>query len=217
MEDQQVKRNLLLLFMFAVAMAYLEAAVVVYLRQIFYPQGFAFPIKRITLDLGLIELGREASTIVMLLAVAFLAQSTKRGRLVCFMMLFGIWDIFYYVWLYVTVGWPGSIFTWDLLFLIPVIWTGPVLAPMMVSALMVLTSMLYYRYPGAAEAIPISKLEWTVAIMGAAVMFVAFAYNHGVTYRGGVPERFPWAVFIAGFLVGVVVLVRIRRRLICHV
>jgi hypothetical protein len=208
-----MRGRLLLVFVFAVAMAYLEAAVVVYLRDILYPEGFAFPLRTMDPRLALVELGREAATVVMLLAVAFVAETKRRGRLACFMMLFGIWDIFYYFWLVVMVGWPGSFLTWDVLFLIPVIWTGPVVAPMMVSVLMILTGLLYYGYREAAEDVPITRIEWAVAIGSAIVMFGAFGYNHAEAYGGRMPETFPWGVFIAGFVAGAIVLLRIGRRL----
>jgi hypothetical protein len=211
-----LRRKILLLAIFATAMGYLEAAVVVYLRAIFYPEGFAFPIKLITIDLALVELGREAATIVMLLAAAFLAEQTRRGKFVCFMLLFGIWDITYYVWLWVTVAWPPSLLTWDLLFLIPVIWTGPVLAPVLVSVSMIVSALIYYYAREAAERVRISNLEWFLTILAAAVIFTSFALNHGVTHRGGVPDRFAWEVFGAGMALGVGVLVRVARRLTCR-
>ena len=204
------------LVVFAVAMGYLEAAVVVYLRQIFYPEGFAFPIKRIALDLGLIELGREAATILMLLGVAFVLEETRRGRLACFMLLFGIWDITYYVWLWVTVAWPASLLTWDLLFLLPVIWTGPVIAPVLVALLLTFTGLVYYLRRSQTEAIAISGIEWAVAIAGAVVIFIAFAYNHGVVFRGGIPTRFPWLLFAAGVAMGGTVLVRVIGKITCR-
>jgi hypothetical protein len=208
-----MSRKLWLLFVFALAMGYLEAAVVVYLRQIFYPEGFSFPIKQISTDQAFVELGREAATVVMLLAVAFIAERTRRGRLVCFMLLFGIWDIAYYIWLRVTISWPSSLLTWDLLFLIPVIWTGPVLAPVLVSVLMIVTGLIYYARKEEAEAIRISNFEWVVTVVAAVVIFLSFAMNHGVAFRGGVPTRFPWMVFAAGMAIGIAVLARLSRRL----
>jgi hypothetical protein len=211
-----MKRKVFLLVVFALAMGYLEAAVVVYLRKIFYPAGFAFPIKRITTDLALVELGREAATVVMLLGVAFIAERTRRGRLICFMLLFGIWDIAYYLWLWVTIGWPASLLTWDILFLIPVIWTGPVLAPILVSAVMIVTAAIYYRCHETAETVRISGVEWALTILAAVVIFIAFAYNHQVVFRGGVPTGFPWVIFAAGLAMGTAVLVRVVPRLTCR-
>jgi hypothetical protein len=208
-----MRKTLWYLFIFALAMGYLEAAVVVYLRQLFYPDGFTFPIKQIGADRAFVELGREAATVLMLLAVAFIAERTKRGRLICFMLMFGIWDIAYYLWLWVTISWPASLLTWDILFLIPVIWTGPVLAPVLVSVLMIVTGIIYYTRKDQAEVVAISSLEWVFTILAALIIFISFVLNHGVAFRGEVPTRFAWEVFAGGMAVGVVVLTRVVRRL----
>jgi len=208
-----MRKKVLLLIVFALAMGYLEAAVVVYLRAIFYPQGFSFPIKAMDLHHAAVELGREGATIVMLLAVAFLVEATRRGRLACFMILFGVWDLAYYLFLRVTLSWPDSFLTWDLLFLIPVIWTGPVLAPMLVSVLLIAAGLLYYLHRGASEVIAIRAVEWAIAIGGGLVVFLSFALNHGSVYGGGMPVRFPWEVFIAGMAMGTAILAGVARRI----
>lgn len=208
-----MRKKVLLLIAFALAMGYLEATVVVYLRAIFYPQGFSFPIRTMDLHYTAVELGREGATIVMLLAVAFIAEATRRGRLACFMILFGVWDLAYYLFLRVTLSWPDSFLTWDLLFLIPVIWTGPVLAPMLVSVLLIAAGLLYYLHRGAAEVIAISAGEWAVAVGGGSVVFLSFALNHGSVYGGDIPVRFPWEIFIAGMAIGIAILARVARRI----
>ena len=57
-----------LVVILAIAFAYIEAAVVVYLRAIFHPAGFDFPLADVAAglfksDLLLIEIGREAATL----------------------------------------------------------------------------------------------------------------------------------------------------------
>jgi hypothetical protein len=115
-------RRILWLTLFAIAMAYLESAVVVYLRLIYYPEGFQFPLKAITNTNLWIEVGREAATMVMLVVVGFLAAVTGPGRFAVICYAFGVWDIFYYIWLWIFIDWPSSLLTWDLLFLIPLPW-----------------------------------------------------------------------------------------------
>jgi hypothetical protein len=212
--EKAMNRKILLLITFALAMGYLEAAVVVYLRDLFYPGGFAFPIKAMDSHHALIELGREVATIVMLLAVAFIAEKTGRGRLASFMLLFGIWDLAYYLFLWTTISWPGSLLTGDLLFLIPVIWTGPVLAPALVSVLLVWTGVLYYTHRAASETVAIARAEWVATIGAAVLIFVAFSLNHIAVYRGGVPTRFAWEVFAVGMAVAIAILGRATRRVI---
>ena len=71
------QRRLIWLAVFAVAMAYVEAAVVVYLRAIYYPEGFSFPLALIEPRLSAIEVGREAATLVMLLGVTAVMSADR--------------------------------------------------------------------------------------------------------------------------------------------
>ena len=208
-----MRKRLLLLVLFGVAMGYMEAAVVVYLREILYPGGFAFPIKLIAGRLAAVEVAREAATIAMLLALAMLAEKTRRGRLASFMLLFGTWDITYYVFLWVILGWPASILAWDVLFLIPLIWTGPVLAPALVSVLLLAAALMYFARRDQAERVSISRVEWAVANLGGVVIFGTFAFNHGAVYAGEMPRTYPWGLFGAGMAMAAVVLARVWRRL----
>ncbi len=126
---------------FAVAMAYVEAAVVAYLRLLYYPDGFSIEgvasLQCVPPGVLAIEIGREAATIVMLAAVAFLsAGKSWWERLAHFMWAFALWDIFYYIWLYVLLRWPSGPMTIDVLFLIPRPWIAPVLVPLLASLLM---------------------------------------------------------------------------------
>lgn len=123
---------------YALAMAWVEAAVVYYLRtmvdRIDPHQANPLPIFG---GLGTAELVREAATLLMLLMVGILAGSSRRSRLGYTAIAFGVWDIFYYVFLNVLCGWPHSVFDWDVLFLLPLPWWGPVLAPVLISGLMI--------------------------------------------------------------------------------
>jgi hypothetical protein len=203
-----MRNKLLLLTIFGLAMAYVEAAVVVYLREIIYPGGFAFPLKEISLRLGAVEIAREAATLFMLLSISFIAERTRRGRFACFLFLFGLWDISYYVWLWVTMGWPDSILTWDVLFLIPFVWTGPVLAPVMVACLFAVAGLLYFASPGAAERVRISRLDWLLTVVSAGIIFTAFVWNHAGVSSGHLPGRFPWEVFTAGLALASYLLIK---------
>lgn len=119
------------MIVFAIAFAWVESAVVVYLPEIFFDGDFKFPLfvkwvdgKHIIDPLVRIEFGRETATIIMLVAVGWVAGRNRFQKFCFFMIVFGIWDIFYYVWLYVMVRWPQSLMTWDLLFFVPLPWVG---------------------------------------------------------------------------------------------
>jgi hypothetical protein len=125
---------------YALAMAYLESAIVVYLTGALGGQvGVLFPL-RPALEAGslvAIEVGREVATLVMIGAVGVLAGRSLLERLAWAAVVFGAWDIGYYGWLWVFAGWPGSLETTDLLFLLPVPWVGPVWSPVAVSVALV--------------------------------------------------------------------------------
>ena len=107
------------LIIFSIAMGFLEAIVVVYIREIYYPQGFQFPLKEFPQWIIVIELIREICTLLMLGTVAWISGQTFLQRFSVFIFIFGIWDIFYYIALKLFLNWPDSILTWDILFLIP--------------------------------------------------------------------------------------------------
>ncbi len=146
--------EVLLVTLFAIAMGYVESAVVVYLRALYYPDGFVVPLQvgfpyirftripdfegRIPPHILRTEIGREVATIVMLVTLAWLAGANPVQKLAVFLLAFGVWDIFYYVFLRVLIGWPRSLRTLDVLFLIPVPWIGPVWLPVSISLVMVL-------------------------------------------------------------------------------
>jgi hypothetical protein len=136
----------------------------------------------------LVEMGRELATLLMLWAVAMLAGRTGRERFAWFSFLFGVWDIVYYVALKLVLGWPASLLTWDVLFMVPLIWTGPVLAPLIVSLLMLRCEARRVRI----HFLPADMVALGVAL---ALCLYAFMANHAAVYAGRLPGRFPWAAF----------------------
>jgi hypothetical protein len=139
--------RLVALLVFAAAMGWFEAVVVVYIREMLgIVRTEAFPpyeqvmarIRSVSWLLSVEQL-REAATIGMLAAVGYLAAGTWRARFGAFLLVFGVWDIIYYVALYALLRWPPSLATWDLLFLIPPgpWWYQPVWAPMLFASGMI--------------------------------------------------------------------------------
>ncbi len=189
---------------YAVAMAFLESAVVVYLqRALGIDPRALFPVQEPALagDLAAIEVGREAATLVMLAAVGWLAGRSALERLAWTAIAFGTWDIFYYAWLWVFIGWPPSPGTWDLLFLIPVPWAGPVWAPVAVSLALVGFGLAAARQLRAGRAVRVGPAQLGAGLLGGLIVVVAFCWNAPLLVNGGVPTEFPWAVFAAGMLV----------------
>ena len=99
----------------------------------------------------IIEIGREAATIVMLAAIALAVADNAGQWAAAFAIAFGTWDIAFYAFLKLLLDWPASLLTWDILFLIPIPWVGPVLAPVIVSASMIAAGLWHLRREASGE------------------------------------------------------------------
>jgi hypothetical protein len=186
---------------YAVAMAFLESAAVVYLqRALGIDPRALFPLRdpAVTGDLALIEVGREAATLVMLAAVGWLAGRTGLERLAWTAVAFGTWDILYYAWLWAFIGWPSSPGTWDLLFLIPVPWTAPVWAPATVSLALVGFGLAAARRLRAGAPMRAGRAQVAAGVAGGLVVILSFTLDAGRILAGGVADTFAWPIFAAG-------------------
>ena len=166
------------LTLFSISMGMLESAVVIYLREHFYPQGFDFPIQPIDTHISIVELLRELATIIMLLSVGILSGRNKTEKFGWFLFCFAIWDIFYYVFLKLLINWPETLLTWDILFLIPITWTGPVITPVIVSFTMIALAVLIAYFTDLNIPVRFGSLIWTLLITGSVILIVAFCWDY---------------------------------------
>jgi len=210
------RQSLIALFLFSVAMGYLEAAVVVYLRELYYPEGFHFPLVPLPSRIAATEIAREAATLVMLASAGWVTGRNRRQRTAFFLFCFAVWDIFYYIFLKALLGWPDSVFTTDILFLIPVPWTGPVLAPCIVSLTMIATALVLLRGDRLETSRVFRRQDQMLMWSGALLIFFSFirdylfstAAANGVgdasapfstlTLEHYLPGNFHWIYFLAG-------------------
>jgi hypothetical protein len=207
-------RRLAWLSLYAIAMAFVESAVVVYLRAIYYPDGFAFPLVRIPDRMAAVEVARELATVVMLGSVAWLAGRDRWHRFLHFCLLFGVWDIFYYVWLWVILGWPPSLLTWDILFLIPIPWIGPVLAPVAISVGLIVGAVHLLRLRSRGVALRFAASHWAAAMAGGALVLLSFTLDFQAVLAQQHPPPFRWWLFGSGLALGVGALLSGTRRLV---
>jgi len=192
---------------FAIAMAYLEAAVVVYLQLALGSQvGSIFPLQPASEagDLVAIEVGRELATLVMIGAIGLLLGRTRPEGLAWSAVVFGAWDIGYYAWLYVLSGWPPTLGTMDLLFLLPVPWVGPVWSPVVVSAALVGVGLSAARMARLGRLPTLSLGHWLAGLGGGLLVVLSYTLDAGRVLSGGLPGPYPWPVFAVGMLVAVV-------------
>ena len=219
--------------LFAIAMGLLETIVVIYLRELYYPEGFNFPVKAMEPHIVSIELLRELATVLMLVSVGFIAGRNFTTRFGWFLLTFAIWDIAYYLFLKILVGWPESLFTWDILFLIPFTWVGPVLAPVINSLTMVLLAVLLIKVNNR-QNFTINAFQWSLLLIGSVIIIIAYTreyvsfmlerftfqellgwgnvrdlVSHASTF---IPFSFNWVLFFSGVMLHLLAIVSIVVR-----
>jgi hypothetical protein len=188
---------------FGIALAYIEAAVVVYLREIFHPAGFTFPLTELGTTslwkrLLLIETGREAATLVVIFTASCLFGRNLRQRFAFFLTIFAVWDIFYYIWLKVLIGWPGSIMDWDILFLMPTVWAGPVVAPVIISLILLAFAVIILYRSCGAKILRLTPIDWFVLILAPILVIVSFCIAGLHAAEPDFKSHFHWPLFAAG-------------------
>jgi hypothetical protein len=202
---------------FGMAFGYIESAGVVYLRAIFHAQGFDFPLEAFDVTpmgrrLLLMEVGREVATLVLIFTAAWLFGHTRRERIAWFMVIFAVWDVFYYVWLKVLLNWPASLLTWDILFLIPVIWAAPVLYPILVSlGLFAFAVAILYR-SAQGRSLPATNADWLGWLASLVIMAASFCLGGTHVSQPDYAEYFYWPLFAAGYALGGLACLRCLRR-----
>ncbi len=232
----QLNRQFFWISLFAVSMAFFESAIVIYIRELYYPEGFGFPLRHIDPHIAVTELIREFFSLVMIISVAAMTTRNFMQRFAHFLYVFAIWDIFYYIFLKLVLGWPASLLTWDVLFLIPVTWSGPVLTPILISLIMIGFALLirFFNHQ-SGYTFYLEPREWVILLAGAVVVFIAFIWDftryifvHIDRQMVGKPEvlseslqklsyqyepvAFNWWVFGLGILLLLSTLVMIYRR-----
>ncbi len=206
------RRIVIGLLLFGISFGYVEAAVVIYLRALYEPlrqrltpgraPGDLFPLvnreKMVaeapeTARLLNVEVVREAATIVMLAAAAMLVTGERSLWLPALSIAFGVWDISFYVFLKLWIDWPASLFTWDLLFLLPVPWEAPVLAPVIVSF-----TIIGCGVAAICRPIDIGWRHWIGLVLGGALVILSFTWDFRHVIAGNMPRPFAWWLFAVG-------------------
>jgi len=212
-----MRRTVAALFLFGISFGYVEAAVVVYLRAIYDPvrerlhpgrnPHDLFPLisPQQLADAGpdnprrlAIEIGREAASMAMLAGIGLACGRTFYESVAAFAIAFGVWDIAFYGFLRLMIHWPDSFSTWDILFLIPLPWIGPVWAPVLVAFTMIACGLIALRHGGLS----IPGRSWLGILAGAVVIVLAFVWDFRNIAAGGLPNHFNWPLFFAGEAIG---------------
>ncbi len=180
----------------------IEAAVVIYIRQILYAGGFQLlhiPMNDMVLR---VELIREVASLILLWAAAELSAKTPQTKFYVFIALFGLWDIFYYVFLKILINWPADLLVWDILFLIPWIWTGPVLAPILVSLGMIAAGITGLYLSEKQIYLTLGAKFWAAEIAACILILTSFLLPGKELMANVMPSAFPWFLFGVGLTGG---------------
>ena len=222
-ETRRMLKRLLIAIAFSVAFGYIEAAVVVYLRALFHPNGFTFPMEVFDATppgaqrpfgagrLMLTEVGREAATLVLILTGAWLFGNLRQERIAYFLIIFAVWDVFYYVWLKVLLDWPATLRDWDILFLIPVVWASPVLCPVLVSLAMFAFAVAILYRCAQGQPLLVTYTDWLGWSASLLTIVVSFCLGGTHITEPNFAQYFHWPLFGTGFGLGLVFCARSLR------
>lgn len=189
-----IVKTIVWLTVFSIAMGFLETSVVVFLRKLYYPEGFKFPLIPVTRDIATTEFFREIATIIMLIGAGVMAGKNSIQRFVFFLYSFAIWDIFYYVFLKILLNWPESLFTWDILFLVPVPWVGPVIAPCLISLSMIVLTLVVVYFQEKGKHVYITFKEWILLIVGSITAIISFMWDYIIYISNYGEDRGIWTL-----------------------
>lgn len=208
-----ILKRLCIIIIFSIAFGYIEAAVVVYLRQIFHPDGFNFPLIVFSIEslwrrFLLTEIGREAATIVLIFTGAWLFGRNHQQRFAYFLIIFAVWDIFYYVWLKVLLNWPASIMDWDILFLIPVTWASPVLYPVLISVTLIVFALMILYRSCCERPIKPALLDWLAFCFAGLVVVLSFCIAGRHITEQDYASYFYLPLFAAGYFLSIAIFLK---------
>lgn len=205
-------KKLYYLFLFSIAFAFVESSVVVYLRAIYYPEGFHFPLKRHYDVMLTVEIIREFSTLVIMVSISILLSKKFWQGFGYFLIIFGLWDIFFYVWLKVIINWPESFFTPDVLFLIPIPWIAPVLAPVIISLIMIIIGTdIVMLYNMGLDVNP-KIFHWVMVLSGSIIIFYSFMSDIDASFHEKIPQQYNWLFFITGALLFMIAFIHLHYK-----
>jgi hypothetical protein len=215
MRNRQQRQPYLVLWALAVAFGWMEAAVVIYLREISlrevnYVAGFQFPLVSIPAPLLSVEVVREACSLVVLGAVGWLVGRRRADRIGAFLLLFGLWDLTYYGVLRLVLGWPDTPMRWDLLFLIPLPWVAPVWAPATIAGIFVVAGSYLFWTAGRPRSYGWKDIG--ILLVSVLLILAAFMADWKFALDQRVPEHFALWQFWVGVLLGTSWFVRVERR-----
>ncbi len=189
----------------AIAFAFVEASVVVYLRGWWGIEDLIADVPPLDRRIAVVELGREVATLALLCGAGWAVGKTWPSRWGFAFFAFGLWDIFYYVWLKVLLDWPSSLLAPDILFLVPLPWWGPVLSPVLIAILCIVGGTLAVVAEEGGKRVSPTKIQWFSTMIGIALALYAFMADAIALLPATAeqlnemrPSEFAWPIYLVG-------------------
>ncbi len=209
--NKSLNKKLFVVFIFGIALAYIESAVVAYLRTIYYPSGFSFPLV-MHYDRNLtIEFFREFATLLILVSSSWLLSRKFWEGFGYFLIIFGVWDIFYYVWLKVIINWPAAAADPDILFLIPMPWIGPVYSAVLISLAMIIIGIDILRLFDKGYNVKPKLIHWLLVLAGSAVILYSFMNDTDAGFHQKLPQPYKWYLLAGGLILYAIAHINLRN------
>lgn len=191
---------LFFLTLFGISFAFIESSVVVYLRELYYSNGSVFPLNEIPEKILKVEILREFFSLILIFSASVSFGKSRILKIASFFYIFGVWDIFYYVFLYIFLKWPKNLFEWDILFLIPAPWIAPVYAPILCSLSFIIFGIFLFHFWKEGYPVPIELRDWVFFIVSCILILSSFFYETKNVINGLIPQKFPLILFFSGII-----------------
>jgi hypothetical protein len=101
---------------------------------------------------------------------------------------------------------------WDVLFLIPIPWLSPVLAPVIVSISLVTAAMIILHLEELGRILLFTKWDWLSEIFAGLIIIASFLTQTDILISQEEPHFYPWWLFLLGMMIGLVVFIRRVRQ-----
>ncbi|MGH2575843.1 MAG: hypothetical protein ACRDFC_09115 [Ignavibacteria bacterium] len=207
-------KKLILILILITAFAYIESAIVIYLRHIYYPEGFHFPIKRHYDYILTVEFIREMATLVILTSLSVLFSKSFWEGFGYFLVMFGLWDIFFYIFLKLAINWPATIFDWDILFLIPLPWIGPVISAVSISLIMIIMGCIIIQLFERGYIVKPTLIHWILVMAGNVLILFSFMHDIDAAFHEKYPKPYLYEFLVIGEGLYIIAFVLLYKRTI---
>ncbi len=200
-------KKLVPLLILGIAFGVIEGSVAIYLRPILSSGKADFAIRVIQPEILTdiqrtvikTEIDREIATIVLIAAAAAVSAASIMHWFSYFVFTFAVWDIFYYIWMSFRIGWPKSLFDWDILFLIPRMWFAPVIVPVIISCFGIVFSVIALRGLDISKKLDV-RFYHLVPVSMALILWLVSFLNKSVKGMTAFPESYSWVLFVLGVI-----------------